>query len=429
MFRSLLLIPCVVSLVLAASATAQTFKPLPPPGIEVDPQVIKQLTKRVEELRIRVELLAENDAASSSWRPDVEVLTRAVRLALAQGGFYKKSEPEIAAKLLDEAERRLERASAGDRGLLLLGLQPEAVDGPQLLVGGFRSNIDDSVQPYGLVIPAGFVSDKAGGYRVDVWLHGRGDTKTEVAFLDERMNKVGQYAPEDAVVLHPFGRHCNAFKFAGETDVYESLNHLGTLLPVDPRRIAIRGFSMGGAGCWHLAVHNPAAWFAANPGAGFVDTIVYQGWERSAPFELTENRLRLLKWYDVLPWVSNLSNTRVVAYSGEVDKQRQAADRVIAQADQDGVEVDYVIGAGMAHKIDPESGKKVDALLATWAEDLEPKPRREINFVTYTLRYPGVDWLTVTGLHEHWTEGARPSKNCRGPKNRHVNLRRPSCEA
>ena len=69
---------------------------------------------------------------------------------------FKKSEPEIAARLLDEAERRLQAAVGGQRGLPLLGLAESPSDQPQLFVGGFKSRIDDSVQPYGLVVPAGY---------------------------------------------------------------------------------------------------------------------------------------------------------------------------------------------------------------------------------------------------------------------------------
>jgi hypothetical protein len=105
-----------------------------------------------------------------------------------------------------------------------------------------------------------------------------------------------------------------------------------------------------------------------------------------------------------------LSNTHTVAYSGEIDKQKQAADRVVAAAAEQGIELDYVIGAGMGHKIDPNSAKKVDEYLATWAEESRPSPRREIDFVTYTLRYHHLDWLSVTGLQEHWTAGRVQAK-------------------
>ena len=82
----------------------------------------------------------------------------------------------------------------------------------------------------------------------------------------------GQYSPTDTIMLHPYGRYSNAFKFAGEIDVLEVLDYIRGRLPVDPDRISVRGFSMGGAGCWQFATHYADRWFAANPGAGFAET-------------------------------------------------------------------------------------------------------------------------------------------------------------
>lgn len=379
---------------------AEIFKKLPPDGIQVSEEVRSALAERVGDLQKQLELAAKGSKDSQKWEPDVEVLLRAVDLALEQNLFFKKSEPNIANKLLDEAGRRLTAVGQGKRGLALLGLE-SASKNPQLLVGGFRSHIDDSVQPYGLVVPTGYAGDAA-PHRVDVWLHGRGDTKTEIPFLHERMTKVGLYAPKNTFVLHPFGRHCNAFKFAGETDVYEAIDHLGTIIPIDSHRMAMRGFSMGGAGCWHLGVHHPGRWFAINPGAGFVDTITYQKWTKKQPFEIDSSRAKLLQLYDVLPWVENLRNTNTVAYSGEVDKQKQAADRVFDTAKTAGFEFPYVIGKGMGHKIDPQSAQTVEATIQGWADSPKISPRQSIDFKTCTLRYSQVDWLTVTGLEEHW---------------------------
>ena len=120
---------------------------------------------------------------------------------------------------------------------------------------------------------------------------------------------------------------------------------------------------MGGAGTWHLGVHDPTRWFAVNPGAGFVDTLVYQGWQDQVPFPLDDVQRKLLNWYDVLPWVTNLRNTNLVAYSGEVDRQRQAAERVLAAAKQNKVPTRHVIGAGMGHKIDSKSAQVIDQAL------------------------------------------------------------------
>ncbi len=380
---------------------AQDFKRLPPEGKSIDTTVRAGLERRVSDIQGRVNVVAKTSQDTQDWLPDVEVLIRAVRLALTQNLFYRESETEIAGKLLDESERRLKAVQQGDRQLKLLGFSKDNLDKTQLLVGGFRSNIDNSIQPYGLVIPVGYTGTNI-PHRTDIWLHGRGDTKTEIPFLHERMTRPGRYTPQNTIVLHPFGRHCNAFKFAGETDVYEALAHLGTIAAIDQQRVSIRGFSMGGAGCWHFAVHNPGRWYAANPGAGFVDTIVYQGWAEQTPYPINAVRQQLMNWYDVLPWVNNLVNTRTIPYSGEKDKQKQAADRVIAKTNSLGIKIPYIIGKNMGHRIDDRSSTVIEATLADWAKHPSELPKTKIDFTTYTLRYNKIDWLTISGLESHW---------------------------
>ena len=400
----------MLSLVISRNSLAQRagtksdLKQLPPPGIQVEPAIAEALRNRLEAVRGELNAAAATSADAVDWRTDVDVLIRAVHLALDQELFFKTSQIDDADQLLDEASRRIKASMNGARGLELLGFDQDQTEQPQPLVGGFISRIDDSVQPFGVVVPAGFTIDPAGSpRRMDVWLHGRGDTKTEVPFLTERMSKPGLYTPAETFVLHPFGRHCNAFKFAGETDVYEAIEHAKSLFSVDEHRVSIRGFSMGGAGCWHLAVHDPTRWMAANPGAGFVDTIEYQGWTKSAPFEITPIAEKLLRWYDVLPWTPNLTGTKTIAYSGEVDKQKMAADRVVARASQLGIDFPYVIGEKMGHKTDDASKERIDAQLATWAAEAPEEPRTAIDFITYTLRYSRADWVRVTGMKQHWT--------------------------
>ena len=388
-------------ILLCSITSAQEFKRLPPEGKNIDPSVREMLNSRVLKVQQQIDKLAATSSDADAWQPDVEVLVRAVRLALEQNLFFRQSETKIADDLLNEGERRLEAVKQGDRQLRLLGFRQEKRNKPQLLVGGFRSTIDNSVQPYGIVIPVDYKGPET-SYRTDVWLHGRGDTKTEIPFLHERMTRTGQYTPKNTIVLHPFGRHCNAFKFAGETDVYEALAHLGKIATLDNQRLSIRGFSMGGAGCWQFAVHDPGRWYAANPGAGFVDTVVYQGWTEKTPYVIDATRKQLMNWYNVLPWVNNLKNTRTIPYSGEKDKQKQAADRVMAKTNTLGIEIPYIIGKNMGHKIDVDSAKIIDATLTEWAKHPTELPRTKIDFTTYTLRYNKIGWLKITGLQSHW---------------------------
>ena len=409
---SLLRLPTLLFIVFALSLNLPlglevqgqgTLKKLPPAGVDIPANEREALAAHVKSLRGKLTAQAEQSPDFPQWSPDVEVLIRAVDLALTQNLFFKKSQANDAKKLLDLADQRLKAAISGERGLKLIGYSASKRDQPQMLVAGYVSKIDHSVQPYGVVLPRDFtLADAKQASRLDVWLHGRGDTKTEIPFLMERLTKTGQYTPDQTIVLHPFGRHCNAFKFAGEVDVFEAMDDLKRRVAIDRHRTSIRGFSMGGAGVWHLSVHYPATWFASNPGAGFVDTLVYQGWQDKTPFPINATNRKLLHLYDVLPWAANLRNTNLIAYSGEIDKQRKAADRVVAKCKELNVPYEYVIGKGMGHKIDPPSQKIIDAQLAQWAGQAN-QAARDIDFTTYSLRYANAGWLTIEGMQEHWT--------------------------
>ena len=103
-------------------------------------------------------------------------------------------------------------------------------------------------------------------WRLDVWFHGRQENLSEVNFLFERERNRGEFTPRDTIVLHLYGRYCNANKLAGEVDLFEALDAVRKQYAIDENRIVIRGFSMGGAAAWHFAVHYAGDWAAAAPG-------------------------------------------------------------------------------------------------------------------------------------------------------------------
>jgi pimeloyl-ACP methyl ester carboxylesterase len=434
---------CLAIILGVQTVGAETYKQLPPAGIQLPPDIIEKIQTQTQAVREDLNLAKAKHLDVDQWQADVEVFVRAVELALEQNLFYKAKDADAALRALQVARDRLVAVEQGERDMALLKIGSGAQSSGRTFVGGFVSSIDGSVQPYGLVMPdsahsetaAEKVSDPDGAkhpegrsghrgqtpfpktqevaghtvpMRMDVWLHGRGDTNTEIPFLLERLDKLGQYSPPGVCVLHPFGRHCNAYKFAGEVDVYEAMRHVQKLLPIDSDRISIRGFSMGGAGVWHLAAHDPGRWFAANPGAGFVDTVQYQGWTEGFPYEPGPWGRKLMAWYDVPPIVDNLSNTQVIAYSGELDKQRASAEIMVAAAQsssllrQRGFEIKQVIGKDMGHKIDADSAALIDAELAKLAALASDQPRLQLHLTTPTLRYHEVDWLSIQGLEEHW---------------------------
>lgn len=380
-------------LFLSSGANAQQPpKRIPPPGILVPEATRGRLQPKLD--RLRSELIAIRNGEISDqylrWLPDVQIYEKAVRYALEHNEFFRTNEFAIADNLLDQGLRRAELFRKRQV------LWPET---PGLVVRAYRSVIDGSVQPYGLIIPDGFKPGDGKRYRLDIWLHGRDEKLTELKFIHERSTKIGEFAPKDTFVLHPYGRYCNAFKFAGETDVFEALESVKEFYPIDTSRVVLRGFSMGGAGVWHLATHFADQWVCAAPGAGFSETRRYL---RVKPETIPEYERALWQWYDATDYALNLFDCPTVAYSGELDKQRQAADVMEEALRAEGLPLIHLIGAKTEHKYQAETRHLLNTLvdsLAAKGKDMAPE---EIRFTTRTLRYPRMHWLILLGLEEHW---------------------------
>ena len=410
-----MLVMLVMSTGLRADGPADNLpaavRPIPPVGIELDDTTRTRLQDAVVALTRDVDAAT---AASDADRAEVLVFARAVQLAVEDRFLYDPKEIEQAERLLDSARKRLAMLAQGRRGPLIVDDAAGAPAKPRLTVGGFRSKIDGSIQPYGLVLPADFDTSDTKPRRLDVWLHGRGEKVGEVQFLHQRLHDAGPIAPANTIVLHPYGRYCNAFKFAGEVDVLEAIAHVKTLLPIDDDRVTIRGFSMGGAGCWQLAVHYPGTWLAATPGAGFSETLAFLRGFQQEEFIPGEPQRSLLHWYDCPDWADNLRHLPTIAYSGELDRQKQAADVMEAACKERGFTIPHVIGPQTAHKIHPDSMVEVETFIAAQAARGRPTTPAEIDFTTYTLRYPTHTWLTIEGLGEHWSK-ARVQAKARRP--------------
>jgi|CXWL01.1.fsa_nt_gi hypothetical protein len=162
------------------------------------------------------------------------------------------------------------------------------------------------------------------------------------------------------------------------------------------------GFSMGGAGAWHLGAHYASHQVAISPGAGFTDTARYQNLTPDLYPPWYEQRL----WgqYDVPNYTRNLFNTTVVAYSGELDKQIQAA-RVMEEAYREhGHELTHIIGPGMGHMYHPDSLKEILAKMDEAVKRGRNRKPQKVSLQTRTLRYPRMAWVEARGLQEHWRD-------------------------
>ena len=391
-FACLIVLLPIATLIGQPTPTAP-LKVLPPPGIVITDADRAGLTAGAAALQAEIQALTRELSGNptlSLLLPDVEVLHKAVDWALRYDQFYAAKEIAFARHLLD-----LGHARAGQ----LRAQQAPWLSQTGTVLRGYRSRLDGSVQPYGLFVPT---PQADGPVPLLVWLLGRNERRSELAFLAEREADHPPILPKNTVVVIPYGRFCNATKFAGEVDVMEALAAARRQFHIDPLRIAVGGFSMGGGSTWHLATHNPGLWCAAAPGAGFAETPAYTkalapGREPRPAWEQTLWRL-----YDATGYAENLSSVPTVAYSGELDPQKQAAEIMQAALASEGLSLEHFIGPQTAHKYHPETKaaltRRLDALIA---QGRDPLPR-EVRFTTFTLRYPQSAWVRVEGLERHW---------------------------
>ena len=388
------LIPCAGTLWADGPAdnVAEKVRPVPPPGIEVPAADEAQLKRDLAALDAATRQLAERPALVR-WLPDVQIFDKAVGDALAYREFFAPADIAKAKDLLAQGAQRAEQL----RG----GTAPWATaTGP--VVRGYVSRIDGSVQPLGLVVPESYEPGGARRHRLDIWFHGRGETLSEVNFLADRGKNLGEFAPLDTFVLHTYGRYCNAAKFAGEIDALEALAAVQREYRIDEDRIGVRGFSMGGASAWHFAVHYPGRWYAANPGAGFSETPDFLKVFQSETLAPSEFERKLWHLYDCTDYAGNLANCPTVAYSGELDVQKQAADIMAKAMAAEGLELVHIIGPGTKHSYHPDAKATVERLMAEHAARGRTRVPPTIDFTTYTLRYNNLAWVTIDGLGEHW---------------------------
>lgn len=328
---------------------------------------------------------------------DAAIFLKAVRYALDFDEWYDKKPQDNLKKvnaLLDEAGKRIAELQKG---------RTPWMDGPGQKVLGFYSRIDDSAQPYGVEIPEGLEIGKK-PVPMWIWLHGRGDTTTDLNFVYSRLTakKPGQFQPAGTIVIHPFGRYCNGWKSAGETDVFEARDDAIARFQVDTRRIALAGFSMGGAGAWHMGAHYPDQWACVHTGAGFADVKRYQ--------KLTPDKYppayeqTLWGFYDVPDYARNFLNVPLVSYSGENDAQRDSAEYMMEVLGKEGMKPPHLIGPGMGHKYHPETIKEVQALIEKEVARGRNDFPDEVHIQTKTAFYGRVKWMNLHGLEESWKD-------------------------
>jgi hypothetical protein len=354
------------ALLLLSAAALLAQAPPPAPAVKVTPEELAALREAVKPLTAKLSALQ-----SSPLLADVAVYEKAVQNLLRYPDeFYT---PNTLKQAHEAIRTGLERVA---------DIEANRVHWPRLagrVLRGYKSKVDDSFQPYRLIIPPAYTPTKP--IRLDVILHGRNARLTETTFL--AVDPKAKPLPENQtwIELEVYGRGNNAYRWAGETDVFEAIEDVRKNYNIDPDRILLRGFSMGGAGAWHIGLHHPSSWAGVEAGAGFTETVRYANKANAPAHERAAMRI-----YDAVDYAPNIVNTPTVGYGGEIDKQLQASVNIKDAIEAENIRANalFLVGPQTEHKWHPDSKAESEAFLA---KNLPRKTPETFHFVTWTPRY------------------------------------------
>ncbi len=372
-----------------------------PAQTEADQPVPKELPDAgdIERLKSRLNLLRAGRSMDQDLYADAAIWIKGLEWAHRYPESMTPADSELQVRALQRAEERLEQLESGETPW-------KKRKGK--LVRGFVSAIDGSVQPFGLIIPAGY--DPAQPIRLDVVLHGssRPVGMSELRFMN-RFDQTGdssETAPEVSYIeLHPLGRVENCYRWSGETDVFEAIEAVCRNYNIDRQKIVLRGMSMGASGTWHLGLKHPDRFVALGPYCGYVDTHQFSHTPLPAfvPVdELPWHQEKSLRMLDSIDYAANAGVVPVVACMGEKDVFFQAHELMSRAMEKEGLKLVNLISPGTGHVIDPvtqaDQLRRIEEHILNRSDEVP----RKLRFVTWTLKYGHCHWIQLLGLEQHY---------------------------
>ncbi len=294
-----------------------------------------------------------------------------------RGGLARADLDRLAAEQAD-LEQQAQTALAGKDPLA-------GKTGP--LLRGYVSDIDDTVQSYGVTVPETW---KPGAkLPLVVSLHGYGFGRFH-----------GYPAPSypDAIAVAPYGRGNGDYKLWCERDILTVIDAVLEDYRCDPDRVYCTGGSMGGTGSWHMATLYPDRFAAIGPTASNANHKVWEevwGWGQRGTSFLTPFREWIQATTSAFTYAENLRNVGAYALHGAVDDicpvghERTITERLR----QLGYDCVYEEFPDVGHGGFPfGSGERQRNFMFSRVRDPFP---RHVTYRTSWHRYPGAYWVAI----------------------------------
>jgi pimeloyl-ACP methyl ester carboxylesterase len=377
----------------------------PPHPVTPTADELQAITAKLAEFRAAIQALKDAkadddlivDAEAYGW-----VVENVVRVP---GGFINQAAIGRCSAVLDAGLRRAAEIKAGTAAW------PQSKG---RVNRAYRSSVDGTAQPYHLAIPASY--DPAKPIPLYVYLHGHSHDTPDLGLSWVGGSDTGDGSPRpggrsDYIRVEPFGRGNNSFRWAGETDVLEVIASVQRRYNIDPNRIILAGFSMGGAGSWQIGLHNPDRFCGLEVDAGVIGNRL--NLDGLAPAQRAANAT-----YGILiDHALNAWQTPLVAYAGANDAQLASSTSIRTQLGREGFSITrtaqrqytgqdiaaiFLANPGQGHShATGETARVINEFNAANLRRGRVTPDH-LRFITYTTRYNQDYWITVDGLQRQF---------------------------
>ena len=349
----------------------------------------KKLSPRVAALLKALAALPESapPASRASFTRDVEEIARAAAEGHPDEGWI--------AKRLEGAEELAEGFARGEDPY-------RAKTG--VVFRAYRSELDGQLQPYVAYVPPAHKPDGA-PMPLIVSFHGLthqgehalraviGQATKEDQNPDSAARHLPGFSNMGAILVAPWGFGKAGPRHLGEADVLRVIDEMKAAYRVDPTRVSITGYSLGGTVAFALPLHYPSLFSAAAPLCGYPNLTSYNSIKdvRHTEFEEAMIARRFLGNY-----AANGKHVPMHVVHGGQDgpgRSKVIVDRYKA------------LGYPVIFDVEDELGHNVwdyayeDGRMITWLKKKQqPKPASHVRLVTGEYRYDSAYWVRLLGM-------------------------------
>ena len=259
---------------------------------------------------------------------------------------------------------------------------------------------DGSAQPYTLYVPEGY--DGSRPFGLLVYLHGYAPDLDKENWVSAMYADVlDDYARQcDMIMAMPFGRSNTDFQGIGEDDVMYVTDKVIGRYNIDPDRVVLSGYSMGGMGAWTIAAHYPHRFAAVLCISSRAD---FYMWKKMRPEDLQPFKRKLITQEFGAELLRNYRHLPAFLVHGsddwgiDVEQSRKMYERLKAG----GFDARYLELPGLGHLFFyREEAARPE--LVEWLRTRRrgPAPRR-ITWRATSLKYGTAYWAEVLAI-EDW---------------------------